>query len=134
MAKEKPKSTPKPKPAKVLQNMFENGCSMKQAMIDAGYSEAYAHNPDKFRRTATFQELLKENLPDWLLTEKHLELLGDEDSAIRLRAIQEAYKIKDKYAPEKHEHTIRDYQDLSDEELAEIYDAKTNKNSKRTDD
>lgn len=124
MAKEKPKSVPKTKPAMVMNELLANGGSMKQAMIKAGYSEAYAKNPKKFRETATWQELLEENLPDWLLAETHFDLLTSDDDNIRTRALQEGYKVKGKYTPEKHEHTIREYQDLSDEELAELYEAK----------
>jgi len=76
----KPTKHPKHKPSirqqKVLKKMLENTGSYKQALIESGYSPAYAKNADDFRKTATWNELLNENLPDWLLTEKHLELFN----------------------------------------------------------
>ena len=181
--KEKPKSKPKPSPTpqqrKVLQHMVAKGGTMKAAMLEAGYSPKYAKNPKKFRLTASFQELLDENLPDWLLTEKHLELMDaktldhyvfpkstdDEeikeliegkwgfevmkisvqhnwkrayfsipDNTIRLRAVQEGYKIKNKYEPAEDTLIIRNYSDLSDEELAELHDKKTKRKAEKRND
>lgn len=121
MAKETPKkkkNTPTSRQQKVFNEIVENRGSMKQAMIKAGYSPKYAKNPKQFRETASWQELLEENLPDWLLTEKHLELINDKDKSVALRAVQEAYKIKNRYEPEEV-HFVRKYKDLSDEELEE---------------
>lgn len=167
-----------PNQKKVLDIMVANGGSFRRAMLKAGYSEAYAKNPKKFRKTATWQQLLEENLPDWLLTEKHLELLdaktidnyifplsmddeqitalvehwgfsivsivhGDTnnrayfsapDNQIILKAVQEGYKIKNKYEPSEDTLIIRRYEDLSDEDLARIYSAKLNRDTEKTND
>ena len=119
---------------KVLHHLVANGGSMKDAMVKAGYSKAYAKNPKKFRETATWKELLDENLPDWLLTETHQQLLGSEDENIQLRATDLGYKIKSKFDPEVTEHIIRNYKDLSDEELERIYHDKTNTRKETADD
>lgn len=134
MAKETPKKKPNLKPEaptirqkKVVRDLIENGGSMKAAMIKAGYSPEYAKNPKKFRETASFQELLEENLPDWLLTETHLELLEDKDRNIRLRAMQEGYKIKAKYEPEAIK-VIQQYENMTYEELKKLYEQRTRNN------
>ena len=136
MAKDnsKKKNDPTIRQKKVLNYMVEKGGSMKVAMIKAGYSPQYAKNPKKLRETASFQELLEDNLPDWLLTETHLELLGDKDSNIKLRAVQEGYKIKDKYEPVEETLVVRNYSDLTDEELVKLHDKKTNRATKKKSD
>jgi hypothetical protein len=80
--------------------------------------------------------LLEEFLPDEALQQKHKELLNakkllkvkgipvsgmyEEDSDVQSKALDMAYKLKGKYAPEKT-LTISPYDDLSPEELdAEI--------------
>lgn len=116
---------------KVLKNIVENRGSMRQAMIDAGYSVEYAKNPKQFRDTKTWQELLDEYLPDWLLLETHEELLGSEDESVKLRSVDLGYKIKARFEPEKMEHIHRNYEDLSDEELEELYHAKAKSKKKK---
>lgn len=172
----KDRSTPRQK--KVLNEIVANRGSFKQAMIKAGYSPAYAKNPKQFRKTASWNDLLDENLPDWLLTEKHLELfdaktidnyifplsMDDEmitelvegwgfkvfrivhgqtnnrayfsipDNAIVLKAVEAGYKIKNKYEPSEDTLIIRHYEDLTDEELLERYNAKIKRSAKKSDD
>ncbi len=123
------KSKPKTRPSttrqkKVLKNIVENRGSMRASMIRAGYSPEYAKNPKQFRETASFQELLAANLPDWLLTETHLELLDDGDKYIRLRAMQEGYKIKAKYEPEAIA-VVHKYENMAYEELKKLYEQRT---------
>jgi hypothetical protein len=165
------KLKPTERQKKVLKSLMDNECSvgsLKKILIKAGYSPNYAHNPQNFRKTATWQELLDENLPDWLLTEKHLGLLnaqaidhyvfspstpdeeikeliegkwgfkvmkishGDTwkrayfsipDNAIILKAVEAGYKIKNRYEPEEV-IVHRKLEDLSDEEIEKLYDAK----------
>ncbi len=45
-------------------------------MLQAGYNKGYARNPDKLKKTASWQELMEKNLPDDLLAKRHHELLG----------------------------------------------------------
>jgi len=65
-----------------ISKMVENGgksrkrISTSKALEAVGYSPAYAHNPQKFLNTKTAKELLKEYLPDELITQRHAELLG----------------------------------------------------------
>jgi len=53
---------------KVIEKLAVNGGSMKSAMLEAGYSNEYASNPQKLIKTKSWEELLEEFLPDSLLT------------------------------------------------------------------
>lgn len=44
-------------------------------MKKAGYSDAYAKNPNKLKNTLTWEDLMEKNLPDDLLSQRHNELL-----------------------------------------------------------
>lgn len=162
---------------KAVHELVENGGNLSRALMNAGYSPKYAHNPKKFRLTSTFKELLDANLPDWLLAEKHQEALDakavdsfvfplsitDEaitelikswgfeltrishgqtnnrayysmpDHKIRLEAIKEGYKIKNKYEPEELV-VRRKLEDLSDEELESLYNAKVKRDAEKQND
>ncbi len=61
---------------KVLANLTENGGSMRKAILDAGYSQEVADNPQKITESKTWNEIIEEALPDSELTEKHKELLN----------------------------------------------------------
>jgi hypothetical protein len=107
MAKEKPKATTNIRQKKLAKILVENrGRPLGQAMREAGYSEVYATNPKQLTETKSWKELLDKYLPDELLTARHSELLDSEDENIRLRSVQEGYKIKSKYEPEQVEHKI----------------------------
>ena len=89
--------------------MVSNGGILEPAMIEAGYSEAYARS-HKIKNTKTWEELLDEYLPDDLLTKVALEGLfakriqtspteGDrevEDYAVRQRYLETTLKMKGK--------------------------------------
>lgn len=61
---------------KVIVHLAGNGGNMADAMRKAGYSEEYANNPQKMKRTKTFQELLDQYLPEKKVVQVHRELLG----------------------------------------------------------
>lgn len=100
---------------KVMEKLAVNGGSMKSAMLEAGYSEEYASNPQKLIKTKTWEELLDEYLPDDLLTKVALEGLfakriqtspteGDrevEDYAVRQRYLETSLKMKGKIIDKK---------------------------------
>lgn len=133
--KEKPKSASKERQKKVVKEIMENnGTSISAAMRKAGYSKNYSKNPQSLVSTKSWQELMEQYLPDELLTKRHRELLDDDDSSIRLRSVDLGYKIKNKFEPAVLEHIIRNYEDLSDEELEKLYHAKANKRKKTTND
>ena len=50
------------------------------------------------------------------------------DNNIILKAVQEGYKIKNRYEPAEDTLIVKRYEDLTDEELIERYNARTNKN------
>lgn len=57
------------KQLKALDNMLENGGNVSKAMRDAGYSEATAKNPQKFKKTEVFKQLMNELITDEALVE-----------------------------------------------------------------
>lgn len=87
----------------VIDNLMVNGKKMKRALIDSGYSEAYATNNHKILATQTFQELLKEYLPDDYLLKRHNQLLdkqeanGDIETKAVVSGLDMAYKLKGAY-------------------------------------
>lgn len=60
---------------KVLDNLGENGGSMRQAIVDAGYSQKVADNPSKITSSVTWGELMEVHLSDDDLSQKHKELI-----------------------------------------------------------
>lgn len=91
-------------------------------MKRAGYSDEYATNPQKLRKTKSWQQLMEQYIPDDLLARKHKELLnkqevvvigkkgeretvmtGVPDANAVGKGLDMAYKLKGKYTPEKHE-------------------------------
>jgi len=62
---------------KAAQIFVENGGkSASDAMREAGFSEAYARNPQKLTGTATWDELLDKYLPDRKLVDVHKKILN----------------------------------------------------------
>ncbi len=53
----------------------ENGGIISKAMIEAGYSEKTAHNPDKLTKSQAWEDLMEKHLPDKSLTKVHKQLL-----------------------------------------------------------
>jgi len=60
---------------KTLKNMVENGGKLSPAMKKAGYSDAYAKNPHKLRKTEGFQKLIDEYIPEKDVARVHKKLL-----------------------------------------------------------
>lgn len=99
----------------VAQKVVENRGNVSKAMKEAGYSDAYASNPQQFKASKTWEELLDEYLPDDLLTKVALEGLfakriqtspteGDrevEDYAVRQRYLETTLKMKGKIIDKK---------------------------------
>jgi hypothetical protein len=56
--------------------MAENGGVVSAAMREAGFSDEYARQPQKFIATKTFKELSEIMLPDIKVLARHTELLG----------------------------------------------------------
>lgn len=99
----------------VAQKVVENRGNVSKAMKEAGYSDAYASNPQQFKASKTWEELLDEYLPDELLTKVAVEGLfakrrqtspteGDrevEDYAVRQRYLETSLKMKGKIIDKK---------------------------------
>ena len=109
--------------------------SLKQAQIDAGYSESYA-NTGKITRGKEWQKLLEKELPDSLLLKKHKEGLEATstiyatdhgsisdtqelpDYTNRFRYLDSGYKLKAKYEPTELKVTERRTLDEVEDEIA----------------
>lgn len=78
----KPKKKYKIKPTirqkRVLDNLAENGGNLGKAILDAGYSKVTSLTPSKVTDTRGWKELLKEELPDSLIAQRHKELLNSQ--------------------------------------------------------
>ena len=104
----------------------ENGGNISKAMREAKYSPETAKNPSKLTESKGWQELMKQHLPDKLIAKKHKQLLNKEGVIVKnnnktgeievvktgeldvqavSKGLEMAYKLKGKYAPEKHEFT-----------------------------
>lgn len=110
----------------VLKRISENirkGMTMEQAMLKENYSPSYAKSSTHLKETKSWETLLKEQLPDDLLTKKHKQLLekeqifaknnnktgeidiirtGEIDPNAVSKGLDMAYKLKNKYAPEEY--------------------------------
>lgn len=120
---------------------LENGryTTMKQILMEAGYSENVAEQPTKVTRTATWQELMDEYLPEDKVASTHADLLRANsmiyatsggkitdtmevpDWTARKNAVDMALKLRGKYAPTEMAVSVeRKLDDLTDEELEAI--------------
>lgn len=66
-------STKKIRMSLVIENMMK-GMTRKDAMLEAGYSESYAHT-GLISQTEEWKELIEQHLPEDLLTHVHQDLL-----------------------------------------------------------
>jgi hypothetical protein len=60
---------------KILDELTENGGSMRQAILKVGYSQDIADTPQKITNSITWKQVLEKYFPDDILAEKHTELL-----------------------------------------------------------
>lgn len=101
---------------KAFKKAAENGGVVSRAMLDAGYSAMTAQDPKKLTDSKGWKELMEIYLPDDKLGRKHDQLLNDQESNVQVKALDMAYKLKGKYAPEK---ALNLNMNLEDPELAE---------------
>jgi hypothetical protein len=102
---------------KVLEKIVESGGTkaVSKAMREVGYSEGHCRNPHLFTRTKLWQDIIEEYLPDELLARKHKELLtkmdekGELDTQATARALDMAYKIKNKYQQQQTNVQINNF-------------------------
>lgn len=137
MAKKKTyKTKPTIKQRLALKNIAEKHCSLKQGMLDAGYSINTAVKPKNLTESKGWNEIMEEFLPDWKLGKKHFELLdkqevitrnnnksgkieviktGEIDVVAVSKALDMAYKLKNKYDPSiKHKFEGVDTEELKE--------------------
>ena len=91
--------------ARAIKNIVEGHGNVTQAMLKAGYSKASVNNPDVLTNSNAWKQVMGKYLPDDKLFRKHEEALDatkhneftgelSPDHAIRLKAIDMAYKLK----------------------------------------
>ena len=122
---------------KAVQLLGKNKGSVSKSMLEAGYSPSYARTA-LLKHQKNFDKLVEKFLPDISLVNTHKALLKAEkmqvfnrkrtyepDHEVRLRAVDLAYKIKNKYPKEALDITLRPDAAKSIEELEfEIAEAK----------
>lgn len=75
---------------------------MRNIMREAGYSEETAKKPGVLTKSKSWKQLLEEYLPDEFLLQEHKKItFQDKDKQAKMKAIHEAYKLKDKFPREK---------------------------------
>ena len=95
---------PTEKQKRYLKNKIDNGGNKYKALKDAGYSEAMAINPAKVENSKGFQELLEFYFPDDFLLQEHKKnITQDQDKGAKNKALDNAYKLKNKYPKEQGE-------------------------------
>lgn len=92
---------------------MQNGGNATQAMLDAGYSPATAHNPQKLTNSIAFKEVIG-MVDDAELIAKVREIALDDDKRASLQAIDMLLKLKDRYPAGKLK--VQEY----NEELASL--------------
>lgn len=123
----------------LAKKIVENNGNISKSMREVGYSKAYSKNPHQMKKTKSWTDLMEKDLPDSLLTKKHKALLnkkeyiaigkkgerevistGEMDGNAVAKGLDMAYKLKGKYAPEKHKVAFEELDNLDDDELAAI--------------
>lgn len=111
------------KAAKLL--LGKKAKSMKDAMLQAGYSESYSRVPQHLKKKKTWRDLMDSLLSEERLAKVHSDQLeaedayGNPDNTARLRAVDMAYKLRGSYAPEQTTVIMRKFGEMTDEELDE---------------
>ena len=115
--------------------------SLRQLILDAGYSQTEADNPKRILETKTWTDLVEELLPDdEILKRLHENATQRKSYLASNQAIDTIIKIKGKYAPNKVQ-VISPEDDMSDEQLdneikrleEKVKTRKTAQNSSKTD-
>lgn len=79
---------------KLLKFLVENGGNMQKAMIAAGYSEAYAKNSHKLKKTKWIKILANEAYPDSILLNAIVHKLNYSSTKESIHFLELAYKLK----------------------------------------
>jgi hypothetical protein len=79
---------------KRVAKLVENGRTMGEVMVQAGYSPNTAKAPTKLTKSKGWKELVEKHMPDEKLLKVHNELLASKQDQIRLGAVGLGYKVK----------------------------------------
>ena len=91
-----------------IAKVVENQGNVSRSMREAGYPATTAKNPSNLTNSKAWHELMSEKLPDEKVLDRHSEALdalkqneytGEviPDHPIRLKAVDLAYKLKNRY-------------------------------------
>lgn len=112
---------------KLAKKLIENGGkSVSATMLEVGYTEGYAHNPQKITQKKSWAELMEQYLPDDLIAERHHALLEKKDKDGQPHtdvkgAIAMAHDLKGYVKPKKVEFSGEfDLSKMTYEQLARI--------------
>lgn len=86
----------------IVENQGNIGVST--AMRLAGYSPVTAKNPSYLTKSKAWKELMEEFISEDLLAKVHNDLLKETSYKARTSALDMGYKLRGKYAAEKHMH------------------------------
>jgi len=96
-----------------LLRKIESGESfnLKTIMLDSGYTEATAKNPEKNLTGKTGWQLLLAQIDDKMILAKFYEILFSDDKRSSMDAGKELLKLKDKYPATKIKQEVYDQRD-----------------------
>jgi len=98
------KIKPTIKQKRYYNNLIANDGNKKKALLDAGYSQAIAKNPQKVETSKGFIELLSIYAPDdELLQENRKNWKQDTDKGAKNKAIDTALRLKNRFPKDETE-------------------------------
>ena len=86
---------------------------MGRIMREAGYSKKASEYPKRLTESTGWKYLMDKHLPDERLAEIHSELLNSKDQRVKMEALKEGYKIKDKL-PKQDSKLVGLFQSIND--------------------
>ena len=84
---------------KKISDGIRSGKTMKEVMLECGYSESYSNAPSQLRDTDTWKRLVGEKLPDEKILKVLNFLLDHKEWRAKDAGLDKALRIKRKYAP-----------------------------------
>lgn len=123
-----------------MKELAVNGGNITGAMRKAGYAPSIVNDTNKLTKSKGWAELMNEYLPDKLLADKHLKLLNKKEVYIKKngkkteqpdtvavsKALDMAYKIKNKYPKESSNNFFAEKIDISVNKTENIAEVKEN--------
>jgi macrodomain Ter protein organizer (MatP/YcbG family) len=93
--------------------------SVARIMVEEGYPETTAHNPQQVTNSKTYKEIFEKYITDDDLASKHKSFLNSENEMVGIKALDMGYKVKGNYAAEKKDININTLSELFNSTLDE---------------